>query len=532
MNVCRTFGTHNLDHHKGYCLDHLQQGTSTIPGAGRGAFATRALPKGSIIAPAPLVLIPNRYVLEGSVDAKNATSQLLVNYCFGHDNSQILLCPTTHVALINHNSKSPNAKIRWSTPSQNRVDAAVNILALGIEDLETMFDDPNHHELWNTKLVLEVVAIADIGENEEIFLDYGPQWEQALLEHLQRWTPPPDTDYVTAQDMNLRTNRSIAVSDELPYFYSYECRLEPFAHELKNDEEQTEEDGDDYYSNLRVSSENWDKELLMVYGENDHICWYPCQVFAANDDDDATYQARVYSKDPSITEEIRAFRNIPREAIRFVDAPFQSDQHLLSAFRHHIPILDELLPLHWRDDYVVAKSLGLGVERYGLDLSLPEHEGERVLHEVNVRSVKCGVYFAPSNIPNAGFGVYTAVPVIGQGITLGTSIPAIPVFSSMRRSWIGKDYVWNGKVQGVFFETVGAAIHVQTDVVGANDAALTNCHLGLINERPRKPTFHPVLDRCVDPGAGAFSDYSNFGLDSAFALDSGQELFTDYGSHW
>jgi len=37
----------------GMCIDHIREGTSLIEGAGRGAFARRSLPKGSIVMPAP-----------------------------------------------------------------------------------------------------------------------------------------------------------------------------------------------------------------------------------------------------------------------------------------------------------------------------------------------------------------------------------------------------------------------------------------------------------------------------------------------
>jgi hypothetical protein len=49
--------------------------------------------------------------------------QLLLNYCFGHDESSLLLCPITNAILINHCSDrtkecgedGPNAEYRWDT---------------------------------------------------------------------------------------------------------------------------------------------------------------------------------------------------------------------------------------------------------------------------------------------------------------------------------------------------------------------------------------------------------------------------------
>ena len=42
----------------GKCLDNLRPGVSNIEGAGRGAFATRFIPQGDLVAPAPLIHIP------------------------------------------------------------------------------------------------------------------------------------------------------------------------------------------------------------------------------------------------------------------------------------------------------------------------------------------------------------------------------------------------------------------------------------------------------------------------------------------
>jgi len=42
--------------------------------------------------------------------------------------------------------------------------------------------------------------------------------------------------------------------------------------------------------------------------------------------------------------------DVPHEAIRFVDKPFQSDQHLANAFRHPIGFPDELTPHFWKNN--------------------------------------------------------------------------------------------------------------------------------------------------------------------------------------
>lgn len=119
----------------GKCLDNIRYGKSNIPHAGRGAFATRSIrsesvifimellcllylfnmtfavsyTEGGLVAPAPLLHIPDRDILTMYAEklddrtgeeyrdiSKPIGHQLLVNYCFGHKASSILLCPYGH----------------------------------------------------------------------------------------------------------------------------------------------------------------------------------------------------------------------------------------------------------------------------------------------------------------------------------------------------------------------------------------------------------------------------------------------------
>jgi hypothetical protein len=111
----------------GQCMDNIKQGVSSIPHAGRGAFAGRRIRKGGLVAPAPLIHLPNRSNLvtyEHKIDedgkwrrntAKPLHHQLLLNYCFGHRESSLLLCPYGLLTwYINHDAKNPNTKIVWS----------------------------------------------------------------------------------------------------------------------------------------------------------------------------------------------------------------------------------------------------------------------------------------------------------------------------------------------------------------------------------------------------------------------------------
>jgi hypothetical protein len=97
----------------GLCLDGLRVAPSTIPQAGRGAFATRKFVKGEIISPVPVVHIERQALQmyqenDDNFIENHGEQQLLLNYCYGHPQSSILLFPyAPAVNFINHD-RSPN----------------------------------------------------------------------------------------------------------------------------------------------------------------------------------------------------------------------------------------------------------------------------------------------------------------------------------------------------------------------------------------------------------------------------------------
>jgi hypothetical protein len=117
-----------LEEH-GQCLDNIRDGISTNPDAGRGAFANRFIPKGSLVGPAPLIHVPDKAMLKMYAEKNSpddgervvpdldgpTTDQLILNYCFSHEDSTLLLCPYgVLTSLINHSSHEANARIVWS----------------------------------------------------------------------------------------------------------------------------------------------------------------------------------------------------------------------------------------------------------------------------------------------------------------------------------------------------------------------------------------------------------------------------------
>jgi hypothetical protein len=157
----------------GYCLDNLQPGDShSIKNGSRGAFATRYLPRETVVAPVPVFTILRDALSWSSPHVQSQQffednpKQLLLNYCYGHANSSILLFPASPVVnFINHSSR-PNVALRWKTE---------------------IFDYDTVVSRQPPGMMLELVALRDINQNEEVLLDYGQAWELAWKRQVNMW---------------------------------------------------------------------------------------------------------------------------------------------------------------------------------------------------------------------------------------------------------------------------------------------------------------------------------------------------------
>jgi hypothetical protein len=202
----------------GMCADNLKVQTATDPSMGRGAFARRFMSKGSVIAPAPLQIYPNRAKFSAPLQGddrqeyefKSAmmfeTEQLLVNYAFQPKGSTLLLYPYgPGVGLINHAGKKSakiNAKLQWSNHHTNH----------GTQWLDSSL---TLDQFWKMQypgsLILDVVALRGIREGEEICIDYGTEWEIAWKKYVREWKPyvPSNEEYKYAypwDEMNKHSN--------------------------------------------------------------------------------------------------------------------------------------------------------------------------------------------------------------------------------------------------------------------------------------------------------------------------------------
>ena len=313
----------------GKCLDHIQNRPSTIPQAGRGAFAVRDLPKGTIISASPLHHVEESFANmynfsvrpDGSwlrVKDQVVNKQLMLNYCFAHPNSTILLCPYgSSINYINHSRNQTNVRIQWATNftyghNHSMVEGPISDL------LKT--EKP--------KLAFDYIATRDIKEGDELLLDYGDAWIAAWERHVQNWKPVANADsYTSARLMNLYFPDSILRTELEQQYDPYPPHLELRCH----------------------------KGLFNAAGKT-QFRWtindvgMPCRVLARDirkDDGQVLYSVELeyHHGKNKVTRTQRS--DVPRHSMAFVDVPFSTDLHLRNAFRHPIGIPDDIFPPQW-----------------------------------------------------------------------------------------------------------------------------------------------------------------------------------------
>jgi len=266
----------------GICIDNLKPGPSTIPQAGRGAFSTRFVSKGSIVTSSPLFFLCEKDDFLYKVKGREQ-KQLMINYGFSHWNSSAMFYPYgPHVSLINHNDK-PNVKIQWAESTLENDDFLYR------EFCQTDDDAAPDTVIW------DYVALRDIQPNEEIFIHYGDEWSKAWKEHVQNFKPILET-YEPASFWN-HLDQLIGLIP--PKNIITECFC--FFHNKK----------------WKTSKNNY---------------WETCNIISST-----IVNETIFYEVHLISEEIEiSITDLPRKAIRFSDRPYTLDFYLKEAFRHEI----------------------------------------------------------------------------------------------------------------------------------------------------------------------------------------------------
>jgi hypothetical protein len=337
----------------GRCIDNMAPGPSTIKQAGHGAFATRSLSKDQIVTTSPLHHLPmSTFVVMHHWDEftdpvtgrgmKKALGlkgyQILVNYCYGHGDSTLLLCPYGNgINYINHNQTRANVQIRWAQ------DFAI------VHNADFVKKGKVGDLMWDHKpqLAFDYIALRDIEPGEELFLDYGDSFEAAWQKHVGRWKPIPGADkYIDGVTLNIRypnsTLRTLDEQSRNPYADYLQIR----AHNILSDREF-----------IKVGDFNWN---VVIFG-------WPARILERTVTKDSHYYTieigvppkrvlegidqRSMGMNRNIEADLNWIRRekVPRAAIAFFDKAGQTDMHLPNAFRHIIGIPESIFPRQWKN---------------------------------------------------------------------------------------------------------------------------------------------------------------------------------------
>ena len=336
----------------GRCMDNIRVGPSTIPHAGRGAFANRKIAQDGLVAPVPLVQITNELIFnmheikemeadDGEFFARASSEvtgmQLLYNYCYGHPESTMMFFPGgAGATLINHGSKDKaNAKMMWSNHPNNHKHWF---------DLQPqqLVEEGNQH----LGLLLEIVATRDIEEGEEILIDYGDEWQAAWDAHVTQWEAYKESGEIPkewpllALDLmqELRDNNKPFDQEGLPDNVMLKCFLMVIK---PTDEAPVNVAGD----KVRYWSEPLDKKNKKPVIDSENL--FDCTILEHRQSDDEKWMYVVaYDNDGSRT----IVKNVPHSALVLVDKPGTGDQFVSQAFRHYIKIPDDVFPQGpWRN---------------------------------------------------------------------------------------------------------------------------------------------------------------------------------------
>jgi hypothetical protein len=279
------------------------------------------------------------------------TKQLLLNYCLGHTNSSILLYPYgPMVGLVNHASSASNANTRANVRLQWSTSDVLHLF--GQELLTKPLEEVKNYSSNRSGLLLELVATRNIVKGEEIFLDYGVEWQQAWINHVQNWKPVPDADKYTPSYVMEDVVKTLRLESELvehPYpdnvftscFYRYSDHKEAA-------EKHTGGGADEAVTTFRWNMTRGLFELRNLR---------PCKILQREQDpkQGTLFTVRIMNRYGLTADEripkgaMHIVTHVPRRAVRFSDKLYTTDQHLENAFRHEIGIPDDIFPPQWMD---------------------------------------------------------------------------------------------------------------------------------------------------------------------------------------
>jgi SET domain len=373
------------------CLDQLSVGPSSVPGAGRGAFAKRDIGVGHVIMLTPVLHLDwsQMEIVKQSLysDKLNETEegeiakpyqpflpiqrehgikysdkvigqQLMLNYAYGAPESHVLLVPTgPTVNSINHNSDPTrvNAYLRWSHRHSSQSMTLLRPMELLSRASAIFYHDRSEGEENDSNtLMMEIVARRDIGAGEEVFLDYGPDWKRSWDAHVAKLES--DGKSANREEGHLSAAEWLAMKKSKDPWRTHEEQVRlPYPANMQTacfvSTSSFEESHD---ASSPASSLEWTRDA-----ESNHMkCLRPCSITHRIDiDGQVTYTAIVFPMirfdEPdecggsSIPAKGLLVEEIPMTAVTLIDKPYSTDTFEPGVFRHAIGAPENFFPSSW-----------------------------------------------------------------------------------------------------------------------------------------------------------------------------------------
>ena len=209
-------------------------------------------------------------------------------------------------------------------------------------------EDLLQEETMHIGLILEIVALRDIKEGEEITIDYGDDWAAAWEEHVKEWKTKLAKGEISkdwplrALDLNGEYNNKIFKNpddikkDPYPENVFLKCFVQVAA-----DSKTQKIDGKPVRDWAEPPSGTFDSDTLE-----------DCIIIDYVKVEDGSAGSMPYNYTVTLAKEgsTTIVRNVPHRAFVFVDKPGTGDQFISDAFRHYISIPDDVFPQGpWRD---------------------------------------------------------------------------------------------------------------------------------------------------------------------------------------
>jgi hypothetical protein len=316
----------------GACLDHLEAQHSTVVPHQMGAVLRSdrgVIREGQVVAPVPVVAVARSHMrLNGTTEHR----QLILNYCYGHADSSVLLFPYSPVVnFVNHGyNGTANVGIRWSRMSNDkkRLWTASRFLQSG----------------KSQGLVLELYALRDLHPGEEVLLDYGDRWSTAWWKHEHDWR---------IQQQNRRPGDADSQATMAWYEYERNYTMPPLS-DGGTLQVPTSMQSRCYLDVDRIRNVSAVEGAWLPHSQyapigdlfDVQLETLPCDVVGADSEEDGLYRVIVRDEDGRL---ITNLEKVPKNAILILDRPYQTPQLLRGAFRHEIGLPDDVFPDAWKD---------------------------------------------------------------------------------------------------------------------------------------------------------------------------------------